>query len=559
MGGSGSVNVGVRLHQQTYTAGDTVRGTVYCQCSQETAASQISLTFQGKESTYLEWTESRGTGKDRRTVTRSAEDYHLFLQLVCPVFSPPGGRLLPGQYEFPFQITLPPYLPSSLTWHKRYGDKASFWISYKVKANVISSNGRESTSSKLDFQVVARPRPQILGHTPSHFVEPDTQDVNAGCCINQGFMVLGAKSDCVQVQPGDIFSASVAFQNQSTTNIDSVDLVIKQQVEVRAGGRRNEDKEKVGKAQKPGLELGSATARLEKKKSHNSRELVTSTALQDLYKQLQSGNCPRLDVPLAPHTLHSYAGSLISVYHKVHVVLKTPTCIDDVKVKFPLHVCSISGQAPPPPLPTAPPPSTSTTPQPNALPPGWNPSVQPVVLDIDAATPSTAPTAPPSPAPHAGTRLSFPTGSAPPFSAPMQSHQTAVLEGFQWSLEGICRALRTSVDARGTTNRFVSDPRGRSVVVSLTPVSFGRMVGSISIPMDRPESAYNFGYVLRHEGKGFTSDHIVSAIANEEDMKVELVNKLAPLASDLPANKDRVLKHLSTFQQFLVEDVMQGV
>eukprot|EP00820_Chromera_velia_P005014 Cvel_17944.t1-p1 / transcript=Cvel_17944.t1 / gene=Cvel_17944 / organism=Chromera_velia_CCMP2878 / gene_product=Arrestin domain-containing protein A, putative / transcript_product=Arrestin domain-containing protein A, putative / location=Cvel_scaffold1459:141-1509(-) / protein_length=432 / sequence_SO=supercontig / SO=protein_coding / is_pseudo=false len=432
MGGSSSIYMGIRLNQETYVAGDTVQGTVYCQCSKETPVSCIRVELQGKETTYLEWQEEVGSGDSKHLERRSARDQQVFLKISLPVFSPANGLLPPGQYEFPFQVQLPSDLSSSLTFlHEgrsqhnvsrepgRGYDKQSFEIGYKAGVFLVAPHGdwkqvfelknpskKDTLMCKTDLRVLALPK--NVERIPSHFVEPDTQNVNACCCINRGFVCLGAKSDPVLLQPGQVFSAQVAFKNQSTVNLESLEVVVKQHVKIKAQGKKGEVKTEVGEVRVPGEKLGAVTAKLQKKQSAKSRDLVATALLQDIYQQLQSGQCPRLDVHLNPYALQTYKGNLVEIFHKAHWSTRSP----------PRPIFIIPG-------------STSTTPttQPNLLqpPPGWNPSIQPLVLDNTLSASHT-------------------TASS---SAPSQQQQAG---GDEWSLEGLVKALSMSGDGKETTN-----------------------------------------------------------------------------------------------------------
>ncbi|XP_061172553.1 arrestin domain-containing protein 3-like [Saccostrea echinata] len=110
--------------QGLYWAGQTVSGRATVDLESEMKMREIRLNFEGKG--YVRWTESRGSGQNRHTVTYSATEY--YFNNVMSVFGKglSGGdeySLPPGQHTFPFSFVLPPNLPSSFegsTGHVRY-------------------------------------------------------------------------------------------------------------------------------------------------------------------------------------------------------------------------------------------------------------------------------------------------------------------------------------------------------------------------------------------------------------------------------------------------------
>uniref|UniRef100_A0A0G4H4E3 Arrestin-like N-terminal domain-containing protein n=1 Tax=Chromera velia CCMP2878 TaxID=1169474 RepID=A0A0G4H4E3_9ALVE len=137
-----SIEVGARLSQSAFIAGST---TVYCQCTEETAVSQISVTVKGKEKTDFQRNDSRYA------------DQFAFFEDSDEVFSPVDGRLPPGQYEWPFQVRLPESLPSS----EKMIDAERV---YRLVVKVVGPDGEKTLaeSKKLSFDVVAQPRTERL-------------------------------------------------------------------------------------------------------------------------------------------------------------------------------------------------------------------------------------------------------------------------------------------------------------------------------------------------------------------------------------------------------------
>lgn len=114
--GNAAGTLGVAVNEQTAVAGGFVSGVIYCQINSEIDAQYLMVTVSGKEGALVVWKETHGTGDNRRTVTKSRRYTRSLLHIDVGLadFSANGGKLAPGRYEFPFTLTLPVGLPSSM-------------------------------------------------------------------------------------------------------------------------------------------------------------------------------------------------------------------------------------------------------------------------------------------------------------------------------------------------------------------------------------------------------------------------------------------------------------
>jgi len=72
----------------------------------------LVLTLKGNERSFFRKTHSSGTGENRRTETRTHVGFYPIIDGTFPVY--PNQTLPPGQYSFPFCISLPSWLPASM-------------------------------------------------------------------------------------------------------------------------------------------------------------------------------------------------------------------------------------------------------------------------------------------------------------------------------------------------------------------------------------------------------------------------------------------------------------
>ena len=141
-----------------------------------------------------------------------------------------GGRVQPGQYEYPWRIdALPEGLPSSMfASSSRSGEYPESWaeVSWAVDALLyrpgMSKRGvrvwsKRDVSAEETFAVSAAPSPAAVP-TPV-FLPPSTRPVKLLCCISQGSMTLGALVDRLVVTRGGHFVVSYAIKNNSTQEL----------------------------------------------------------------------------------------------------------------------------------------------------------------------------------------------------------------------------------------------------------------------------------------------------------------------------------------------------
>lgn len=141
MGKMGLFTIHFANSSKIFYPGQDVQGEVQLQVKDEVKIREIRLKFEGAAN--VRWTENRGTGKHRRTVTYSSSE--LYFNQVVHCQSPPNGEdrmmLQPGSYRYPFQFQLPPDTPSSFEGHcgrVRYYVKATMDIPWAFDDELTS-------------------------------------------------------------------------------------------------------------------------------------------------------------------------------------------------------------------------------------------------------------------------------------------------------------------------------------------------------------------------------------------------------------------------------------
>ena len=115
-------------------AGQTVQGFVHINQSVPFPATDLTIGLYGTESTYCQKHERR----NKRTVIRDKYGMKEIIHLVFPI-QHMDGMAQPGQYTFPFALTIPDWLPASMVLAGQI-EKGRLSITYSIQAQFTPAN-----------------------------------------------------------------------------------------------------------------------------------------------------------------------------------------------------------------------------------------------------------------------------------------------------------------------------------------------------------------------------------------------------------------------------------
>lgn len=111
--------------------------------------------------------------------------------------------MVPGQYTFPFTLTLPPNLPGS---HQRDDDN---YVKYQVIAYLINYTDKTKPEFSQTTTILENPK-EFQG--PYNFQQ--TKDPKCcGCCISYGRTVISVKAQKNYFIPGDTIKLAIEIDN----------------------------------------------------------------------------------------------------------------------------------------------------------------------------------------------------------------------------------------------------------------------------------------------------------------------------------------------------------
>jgi len=220
---------------EVYT-GTTITGELVVNNPTPLKARGVRTKFVGSE--YVHWTEQRteGTGDNRRTVTDHIRDFVTFFEARQTVWqrSDSSEKLAPGQYAWPFSITIPAELPPSFEMHGH----VDAYVRYMFTAYVDLP---WKFDKALDIFFIVRQ------YVPAEFVAQafgnnlqltNRKTIGCGCCK------AGDLQATVQLPSGAIcggykITAEAMVDNMSTREINNSALCLQRVVRCRTRwGRR---------------------------------------------------------------------------------------------------------------------------------------------------------------------------------------------------------------------------------------------------------------------------------------------------------------------------------
>ncbi|KXZ49105.1 hypothetical protein GPECTOR_23g36 [Gonium pectorale] len=250
------------------------------------------------------------------------------------------ARVEPGQYQFPFRLSLPVNLPSSLRYkekHASYNNTAyqniKAAVEFKVRAEVVRGSGPGTAASNLDTtaNLVVRQRPSA---PPGPLSSETITTINRCCCAAPGRIMLRLTAAQDTVAAGEAVEVTLEAENRTDMEFTDVTLALERELSVSAGEGLFQARSVVASSKGPGLMQGASylcdnALRLSLPLPAGLTPTCLSSAVRCSYRlTVQLGaaavfNSPRLSVPLTVHAAappHVAYGTSPPEYWKPKVV-----------------------------------------------------------------------------------------------------------------------------------------------------------------------------------------------------------------------------------------------
>ena len=215
--------------RQVYYPNEQLHGQVIVNLNSPMKMRNVRLNLCGKG--YCHWSESHGSGKNRRTHHYTGRE--TLIDLTSILFgNPPGqGGQNPehpaGRYVYPFMFQLPPVLPSSV-------EAGIGYIRYFLKATI-------DKPWKFDHNTK---HPVIINeiidtNDPSYLMQPGgEQHKEVGCCCcPSGPLSIRGHIDRKAYCPGEQISITAQAENRTTRDMTAMKAKLKKVTEYHASSK----------------------------------------------------------------------------------------------------------------------------------------------------------------------------------------------------------------------------------------------------------------------------------------------------------------------------------
>ncbi|KAL7576112.1 hypothetical protein ACA910_000889 [Epithemia clementina (nom. ined.)] len=501
-------------------------------------ANALKLTFRGHEHTEIVYQETEdeedeNSNRRTRTVNRTETSKRSLIDVNLPVgdtghknssltFIDNSGNIRPGQYQIPFEVEVPKFLPGSMVFESSCGSRCS--VLYELEAVLKGSGVLWNYHKAIPVQVLAKPM-DALPPSP-HIAAPVNERVNICCCFNKGSVSLGGKVDETRLSAGSRCCVSLSCRNYSTADTERVEARLRQNITWKASGRSKTSSENLVTVQFPSM-LDNIRRRHVTGGHDQSHELLVRDEMQDMFREINDGSHSGIII-IPPTVLDTYSGHLIMVSHRIELEVKTGCCISDPSIYIPIWIGQPSSET-----------SEVYALPPSTLLPGFVQAPAIVVPDSDIY-----------PVIHIPSSSVFPVASAPTEYVVVEPDIGIGPSPEVPSFDLLMREMKGTVSHLDLIERKIRDPDWAPIWQRMTPAEFGKFVGRVELGFDQPRVAK----AVAEEIPSFRCEFVVAALQYAMDyQRTSMVEQLLPYCTDLAENKTLIEKQLTEWERLVTE------
>ena len=307
----------LRLDDKTFTAGGLVTGRVYLSVTQEVQADSLFLLLQGEECCQIAHDEqdySRSSSRDYSSTHREidrASSSLVHMNVALTNF--PSSKLVPGQYEYPFEWQLPSNLPSTMYVSK--GD-SHCEIRYRMTAHLHQSGSFENPKHSATQTLCILAQPKAPPHSTGLVMDPEVIRIKS-CCFDNGQVTMGWDVDKTVASPDSVLKIGISGRNESSVEIDCLRARLIETITWTANGRREEEKTILTESQVPTTNLPQW---------HSTKRLHHVSPYEHVDMGSYRQSVVETQLLLPNEARDTYNGSVIQVRHSLVITAKTPPC-----------------------------------------------------------------------------------------------------------------------------------------------------------------------------------------------------------------------------------------
>jgi hypothetical protein len=558
--------------QRAHKGGENVSGRVYFNATNKadlSAFQAVNLVLEGHERVMTSFSpsssghEGQGVNGSERLLNKRSDK--LLVRTEIPIVDF-GGRLQPGQYEYPFQWRLPVGLPSSMYWKEKLdeGGHVIGEISYTLFAKVVvalPTKGKGSRAIQDSMTLNMRGNATVLQGQP---ILMEEEDFPIRTCLfwRNGVIRMGLQATTDICCPGTTLSLNVFGENKSKVGVSYLTVKLVETVNIIAGCDRTE---------------GAIAIKNCFSKSHAKRKVLVESF--DCWRALQPrppnslltsedfAESIRIDLAVPPDVRDSYYGDLIQIRHSIVVTAVTRglfSTITSPESSYQVRIVSVgnveSVMAPPRcPAPVNHCPRLAQT---ELLPTDWSPLVADSVVltegpyeyvfvdyalgvDIHQQALDAFDTLVPSPPSEGLIDSSDQRPSAP----------DELLDFPFYSIHASLRALQELVASQpeNLVVAVTNDSAWATLVENLSPRDYCSIVNAAG--QNAPNVARMLSLTM---DTSMTTRHLLACLYTLQDtsLRLQVLKQIAPLAPDLSVNRAMIENELSRDERICLREAL---
>jgi hypothetical protein len=236
-----------------------------------------------------------------------------------------------GQYEYPFQFTIPNGAPASMQAGK---GSSSCNINYSMQVWLDRPGFLRWDIRSTVYVNVANP-PPVGNHTPL-YIEPMQVPVHSCCCIHRGDILMGGSAESSIISAGGQSSVKYAVQNSSSVPIKAIEISIVEDISFSARGHHGRTYATLYHTRLSPAAAGLELALRPSKKGDANADFADLRALSsmlesDLYK---------LPFTVPSSARNTYNGCIVRVEHYFKIQVMTTMGTANPVISRPIKVFS---------------------------------------------------------------------------------------------------------------------------------------------------------------------------------------------------------------------------
>jgi hypothetical protein len=332
-------------------------------------------------------------------------------------------------------------------------------------------------------------------------------------------------------------------KNESSSRVEIMTAAIHERIHWKAGGHSDTSDKKIASVvfrvteeMRAKNKESMREIKEQKKRSGTTARGPSDDVYRDILNAVRDGaNQVHLQIPIDAKM--SYAGSLVTVNHRLCIKAKTPSCVTDPEIFVPLQIVSSASESHP-----AAAAAPASIPVVSAYPEGWNSSNVTTIPVVQASYIGAVSYGGNEKTGEQDDVLNS-TTTAVPSAPPMPVSN-------EYNLPKLLDELGSCLSVKIKLEKLLVDTQWKSVISAMKPYEFDSVLQKVSLDFDKIDVVN----VLCPHIHNFTCVYAVAILRSVPNfLRIQFVQAMLPHIVDLSTNKAMLLAELSDWEKVCTE------